>query len=164
MNCRDCFKDRAKAFEKATCHFPNRRSLVVFLLNVVLNVKDLWKSLCYCEKRADGFPSHVCQFRTVYLNDEYDIYQNLFDLNFLIKFHTHLLRNLKCILFKTDSHFSCHLINKKFCYIHKDWFDGSKEQFFLPYFLDLCENRKINDIKNNDFKVVLDPIIFDKYK
>ena len=104
----------------------------------------------------------LVQFRAVYLNDEYDNYKNSFDLNFLLNFHSHVCKNLKSLL-EIDCHMACHLINRKYFYVHKDWFDGSLEQFYLPYCLDIYKNRKINDIENNDFKIVLDPFPLKKY-
>ena len=163
MACNNCFKDNADAFEKVTCQFYRRRSLVIFLLNVILNIKDLWEQHCFCKKVKNSVNRcSVCQFRIVYLNDEYNINENSFDLNFLSKFHTHLVKNLKFLLLETDSHIACQPVNKNFCYVFKDWFDGKLEQFYLPYCLDIFENRKIDQIKNNDFKVVVDPIILKK--
>ena len=162
MTCQNCFKDNVDAFEKATFQFYSRRSLVILLLNIVLNVKDLWEQYCFCDKVVVLLCS-VCQFRAVYLNDEYDIYENSFDLKFLSNFHRRVYKNLKCLLFETDCHIACHLINKKYFYIHKDWFDGSLERFYLLYCLDIYENRKMNEIKNNNFKIVLDPIVLKKY-
>ena len=84
MTCQNCFKDNVDAFEKATFQFYSRRSLVILLLNIVLNVKDLWEQYCFCDKVVVLLCS-VCQFRAVYLNDEYDIYENSFDLDFFVK-------------------------------------------------------------------------------
>ena len=42
--------------------------------------------------------------------------------------------------------------------MHKDCFDGSLERFYLLYCLDIYENKKINDIENKDFKIVIDPL------
>ena len=83
----------------------------------------------------------------VHLNDDYDIYENSFDLHFLLTFHCHLYENLKRFLVEIDSHLACELINKKYFYIRKDWFDGKIERFYLPDCLDNYENNKINDIK-----------------
>ena len=131
MTCNNCFKDNVDAFEKATCQFNSLRSLVIFLLNVVLNIKDLREQYCFCEKVKNSVNRcSVCQFRIAYLNDEYDIYENSFDLYFLSKFNTHLVKNLKCLLLESDSHIACRLVNKRFCYVFKDWFDGKLEQFF----------------------------------
>ena len=134
--------------------------LVIFLLNVVLNVRDLWQSYCYCKKVSTK--CSVCQFRMVYLNDDYEIYENSFDLNFLSIFHDPVYKNLKRLL-NIDSHVVCQLINRKFYYSHKDWFDGKIKRFYLPYCLDVYVNNKINSIKNNEFKVVLDPLPLKKY-
>ena len=121
MTCNNCFKDNVDAFEKATCQFYSQRSLVIFLLNVTLNIKDLWEQYCFCKKVKNSVnPCSVCQFRIVYLNDEYNIYVNSFDLNFLSKFHTHHVKNLKCLLLETDSHIACRLVIKIFCYVFKD--------------------------------------------
>ena len=162
MKCQNCFKDNVEAFEKATCQFRSRRLLVIFLLNVVLNIKDLWDRYCFCDK-VGVLPCSVCQSWAVYLNDEYGIYKNLFYLNFLSNFQAHVLKNLRCLLLETYCHIACHLINKKYFYVHKDWFDGSLERFYLLYCLDIYENKKINDIKNKDFKIVIDPLPLKKY-
>ena len=98
----------------------------------------------------------------VYLNDDYEIYENSFDLNFLSIFHDPVYKNLKRLL-NIDSHVVCQLINRKFYYSHKDWFDGKIKRFYLPYCLDVYVNNKINSIKNNEFKVVLDPLPLKKY-
>ena len=164
MTCNNCCKDNVDTFEKATCQFYSWCSLVTFLLNVVLNIRGLWGQYCFNKKVKNSVNRcSVCQFRIVYLNEEYDICENSFDLNFLSKFHTHLVKNLKCLLLETDSHIACRLVNKKFCYVFKDWFDGKLEQFYLLCCLDIFENRKIDQIENNEFKVVVDLIILKIY-
>ena len=80
----NCFKDNVDAFEKATFQFYSRHWPVIFLLNIVLNVKDLWEQYCFCDKVGVPLCS-VCQFWAVYLNDQYDIYENSFDLDFFVK-------------------------------------------------------------------------------
>ena len=100
---------------------------------------------------------------TVYLCDEYNIYEHSFNLNFWLNFHRHVYKNLKCLLLETESHIAFRLINKKYFYVHKDWFDRSQERFYLPYCLDIYENRKMNEIKNNDFKIVLDLAVLKEF-
>ena len=156
MSCQNCFKDNIDAFEKATCVFSSRRRLVIFLLNVVLNIKDLWDHHCSCKKSCIS-QCLVCQFRLVYLNDDFDIYENSFDLYFLFTFPCHLYENLKRALLEIDSHFVCELINKKYFYTCKNWFDGKIERFRLVNCLDDHENNRINGFKN-DLKIVLDQI------
>ena len=84
------------AFEQATCVFSSCYSFVIFMRNIVLNVKELWRDVCFCEKVYEK--CSVCQMKTIYFNDEYEIYKNSFDLNFLASFHVHLHRNLKKLL------------------------------------------------------------------
>ena len=156
MSCQNCFKDNIDTFKKATCVFSSRRWLVIFLLNVVLNIKDLWDHYCSCKKSCISL-CLVWQFRLVYLNDDFDIYENFFDLHFLFTFPCHLYENLKRALLEIDSHFVCELINKKYFYTCKNWFDGKIERFRLVNCLDDHKNNRINGIKN-DLKIVLDQI------
>ena len=99
----------------------------------------------------------------LYWNDQYDLYENSFDLNLLFRFHNHVHRNLRKLLEINNCHFTCELINRQYFYSHKSWFDGQIEKFYIPYCLEIYENDKINTTKNNEFKVVIDPIVLKKY-
>ena len=143
------------AFEKPTCVFSSRRPMVIFILNVLLNIKDFRDQFSICKK---DFPCLPCQFRMVYLSDDYDIYEKSFNLHFLFVFHRHLYENLKILLVEVESHLACELINKKHFYVRKDFFDGKIERFYLWDCLEDYENKKINYIKKNDLKMVLDKI------
>ena len=52
-------------------------------------------------------------------------------------------------------HLVCNLINRKFFYNHRDWFSGDIESYSISQALDIYENDKIDEIKNNDFKIGL---------
>ena len=99
----------------------------------------------------------------LYWNDQYDLYENSFDLNFLLRFRDQVRRNLSKLLDIKDCHFACELINRQYFYSHKSWFDGQIEKFYIPYCLAIYENDKINTIKNNEFNIVIDPLILKKY-
>ena len=88
MSCHRCFQDNKEAFDHATCIFSTRHDPVVFLLNILLNVKKEWLCFCYCESTRGK--CLACQFRNVYKDDEYEIYQNCFDLHFLAVFHQNM--------------------------------------------------------------------------
>ena len=47
---KNCFKDNEELFVKAVTEFEGCCSLVVFLLNVVLNITEIWERFCKCEK------------------------------------------------------------------------------------------------------------------
>ena len=141
-------------FKRSTCSFCSRWSLVIFLLNVVLNIKELWEDYCYCEKLSEK--CSVCQFWKVYLNDEFDLYKHSFDYNFL-DYNSHVYNNLVKFL-GIKNHIVCKLVNTKFYYLHKDWFTDERGRYYLPYCLDIFEKNQINKIKNNEFKIVIYPL------
>ena len=120
MSCKNCLQNDEESFERSTCIFRSRWSLVIFLLNVVLNIKELWEDYCYYEKLSEK--CSVCQFRMVYLND-FDLYEHSFDFNFLVNYHSHVYNNLVKLL-GVKNHIVCKLVNTKFYYLHKDWFTG----------------------------------------
>ena len=112
MTCENCFKDNINVFEKITQEFISRRPMVIFLLNVVLNIKDLSDRYCFCKRTSSILLCLTCQFRMVYLNDEFDIYQNSLDMHFLVTLYHHLYKNLKRLLLETNSHLVCELVKK----------------------------------------------------
>ena len=67
-------------------------------------------------------------------------------------FQCHLYENLKRLLIEVESHLACELINKKYFYVRKDFFDGKIEHFYLSDCLEDYENKKINYIKKKRFK------------
>ena len=126
--------------------------MVIFLLNVVLNIEKFWKDFCFCTNSK--LICSVCQMRLIYLNDQYDIYENSFNMDFILKFHQDPIKNLNSLL-EINCHFVCKVINEKYFYTLKDLFDGSKKHFHLYDCLNEFENKKINQIKSNDFKIVI---------
>ena len=130
--------------------FKSRQSMVIFLLNVVLNIEKFWKDFCFCTNSK--LICSVCQMRLIYLNDQYDIYENSFNMDFILKFHQDPIKNLNSLL-EINCHFVCKVINEKYFYTLKDLFDGSKKHLYDC--LNEFENKKINQIKSNDFKIVI---------
>ena len=83
------------------------------MLNVILNVEEIWEEYCLCSNTG----TQTClinQFREVYFGDQFKLYENCFDFNYLARFHYHLTENLQRLLKETDTYFVCRLINKKF--------------------------------------------------
>ena len=105
------------------------------MLNVLLNIEEIWEEYCSCANAGREI-CLICQFRKVYFNDQFKIYESCFDFDYLARFHFHLTENLKRLLKETDTHFVCKLINKKFFYKNKNFFNGQtycysvKEDFF----------------------------------
>ena len=105
MSFKDCLQNDEELFERSAYIFCSRWSLVIFLLNVVLNIKELWED---CEKLSEK--CSVCQFRMVYLNDEFDLYEHSFDFNFLVNYHSDVYNNLVKLL-EVKYHIFCKLVN-----------------------------------------------------
>ena len=80
MAYKNCFKDNEELFAKTVTEFEGRCSFVVFLLNVVLNITEIWERFCKCEKISDC--CLVCEFRITYKKYQYDIYKNLLNMDF----------------------------------------------------------------------------------
>ena len=102
MVCENCLVNKTEKFQKTTCLFQSRQPLVIFLLTVVLNIQKCWKDYCFC---IDAKKYLICQIRTVYLHDQYDIYENSLNMDFLSKFHQHLVKNLNRLI-EIDCHFA----------------------------------------------------------
>ena len=128
MACPNCFVNETEKFQKTTCVFKSRQLLVLFLLNVVLNIEKFWAGFCYC---ADSkLICFICQMRVFYLNDQYDIYENSLNMDFLSKFHQDLITNLNNLL-EMECLFGCKVINPKYFYTVKDFFDGHIKHFVI---------------------------------
>ena len=93
MSCNQCFRDNAGKFEKVSNVFTSRRPLLVFLLNVILNVEEIWEEYCSCPNTGKQ-TCLICQFRQVYFDDQFKLYEHCFDFNYLTRFHNHLTENL----------------------------------------------------------------------
>ena len=107
---------------------------------------------CECEKLTDQ--CNVCRLYLIYKDEEIKIYKNSLNLDFLERFAQKVASDLQ-IIRKENGHLVCNLINRKFFYNHCDWFSGDIESYSISQALDIYENDKIDEIKNNDFKIGL---------
>ena len=155
MVCKNCLK-LAKDYFKYKCNvFENRHSLVLFLLNIVLNIQKKWEEYCTC----DGVEiCLVCQTNMYYSKYEHTIYQNCLNLNLLSKVRENLVGNLYKL--EDKSHFVCQIINEKYQYQHVDWFTGKTLFFNLKHCFFRWEQKKIIEILGQKCKVKIDPIDF----
>ena len=148
MACNVCIKENEDFFVKTITEFDSPRSLAEFLLNIVLNIQLLWARFCECEKLTDH--CNVCRLCLIYKNEEFKIYKNSFNLDFLERF-AQKASDLQ-IIRKKKAHLVCNLINRQFFYNHCDWFSREIESYSISWALDIYENNKIDEIKNSDFK------------
>ena len=120
--CKNCFLYSEINLHAKVGFFETRKDLVLFLLNVVLTIKDLFIDNCKC----DG--ENICQPCSMgeIFNEKtvYEIYKNCLNLDFLSKIKEKLHLNM-CTLFDKKDDFLCKIINKKFNYYHKCMFTGT---------------------------------------
>ena len=121
MVCKSCIKFDKDIFDHKCSVFENRHSLVLFLLNIILNIQNKWEEFCTC----DGIDiCLVCQLNTNYFKYEHIIYTNCLNLDFLSKLREKIISYLHLLL-QDDSHFVCQIITEGYQDHHKDWFTGN---------------------------------------
>ena len=120
MVCKNCLKDDNDLFEYKCNVFKDKHNLMLFLLNIVLNIQKIWEEYCVCDGE---YICLVCQVNTIYKEYEYVIFQNCLNLDFLAKVRENICGNLNRLL-TLKSHFVCHIIYNKYQYQYKDWFTG----------------------------------------
>ena len=127
MVSKSCFKFHKDYFDHTCAVFENRHSLVLFLLNIILNIKKKWEEFCTC----DGIDiCLVCQLTTHYFKYEHIKYKNCLNLDFLSKARENIVSNLHLLL-QDDRHFVCQIINEKYQHYHVDWFTEDDLYFNL---------------------------------
>lgn len=108
MECSNCFKSQEKFIKKVT-EFHSRKYLVEFILRIIFKFTRRLERLCtFCTCEMANLCS-ACIFYQMCKDDQYKIYQNSFDYNFLEEYHFVLFNNFSQFL-KDDSHFVCLLI------------------------------------------------------
>ena len=83
----------------------------------------------------------------------------MFDLDFLIKCHSNLYYYLDQ-LFKIKKNSVWFILSNKYYYIWKDWLHGKSYCVSLLDAIIHNEEKDINKIKNNDFKIELTELNF----
>ena len=154
MSCNQCFRENAGKFEKVSNVFTRGRPLLVFMLNVLLNVEEIWEEYCSCLNTGKQ-TCLICQFRQVYFDEQFKLYEHCFDFNYLARFQYHLTENLQRLLKETDTHFVCRLINKKFFYKNKKFFNGQTYCYSVEEALIFYEKSFIKKIEKNDSKIIV---------
>ena len=100
----------------------------------------------------------VCLCNIVYKEYQYTIYKKCLNLDFLAKITDNLHKNL-LKLFESNNHFLCKIINEKFRYYHRDWFNGNQVYYDLEHCLSLWEKYQMEKIIQTDFTNVCGKIV-----
>ena len=139
MVCKNCFQEDNEMFKYNCDVFKDRHNLVLYLINIVMNIKEIWMDFCKCIGEEICL---VCQANMFYKKYEHTIYRNCLNLKFLAKVNF----------------FVCEVINRKYQYKHEDWFTGEQLFFDLELCLTKWEEKQINNILSNDCQVILESL------
>ena len=128
--CKNCFLFDEEKLEESFYHFKDRHSLVLFMLNIILNIQKIYLEFCKCDGTNICLP---CQSNNCYKEYQDQIYQHCLNFDFLSNVKVNLHRNLFKMV-ATFNHFLCEILNRKYQYSFKCWFTGEE----LKYDLDTC--------------------------
>ena len=133
-------------FFKTVTEFENRKSLLLFLLNTILNMNVRAHRFCYC-KAEDNNQCEICVLIYIYEDQQFKIYGNSLNIVFLKQSAKNLIKS-SVILRNGKPHIVCNLINDVFVYNHTDWFDGEKRTYSImsavKYFKQFVKYTKTN--------------------
>ena len=150
MACNFCKND--DLFFKTVTEFENRKSLLLFLLNTILNINVRAHRYCYCNAE-DNTWCEICVLIYIYEDQQFKIYENSLNIAFLKQSAKNLIKNL-VILRNEKPHIVCNLINDVFVYNHTDQFDGEKRTYSIMSAVKYFE-QFVKYTKNN-FRIVVD--------
>ena len=123
------FSKNDDLFFKTVNEFENRKSLLLFLLNTILNINVRAHRFCYC-KAEDNNQCEICVLIYIYEDQQFKIYGNSLNIVFLKQSAKNLIKS-SVILRNGKPQIVCNLINDVFVYNHTDWFDGEKRTYSI---------------------------------
>ena len=114
--CKSCFNSNPKKLDEVfEIAMKKRQDLVVFILNIFLNMEKCYMFYCTCKNQKLRL---VCEVTVSFKDIQYGIYQH--SLNFKrIALVTSLQSRLREII-KENNHFVCNIINQKIFYVHEN--------------------------------------------
>ena len=150
--CTNCYLfDQVKLHAKVG-FFKARKHMVVFILNVLLNIENLHFDFFECDNENICYP---CFMADIYDEEQvYSVYKNCLDLDFLSQFKESLHLHL-CKLFESKNHFLCKIIEEQFYYSRKCFFRGYIVHIKVQTAYLEWGKLKINEIIKKDAKVVI---------
>ena len=101
--------DSMKIHIKFSFH-ETRQKLVLFILQVLLNIQKYSHEFCTCEQ---DFFCHTCAIAQTYERTQYAVFEHFLSLDFLIDLKGRLHGPIRFLLEK-KSHFVCTMLEKNF--------------------------------------------------
>ena len=161
-NCTNCFNSNSKKLSD----FFEEASLIIFILNIVMNIEKTYGYYCSCKNQNQFL---VCATATSFRDIQFGIYQHCLNFNrsslVVVDLHCALKEKLK-----EKNHFVCNIINNRYFYSCNNWFSGRKSIYSIDFCLEKWENaieslrgdhqhkKKIDNLLTNNgfFKIMFD--------
>ena len=120
-------------------------------MNTLLTIKRFWDELCYCDKKNKKCA--VCDVGNEFYSVQYGLYENTFDLDFLIRIHYGLFAYSQKLI--VSGQCISLMLNHKFCYVWKDWYSGEKHKLSIDEAIACKEKQEIEQIQRQNCHVKL---------
>ena len=148
--CSNCFIHDEYKLESKMSYFESRNTLVIFLINAIMNIQKYFVEHCKCDGDTVCLS---CSITEIFNEDlTYDIFANCFNFYFLSKIKENLclqLLNLK----ESQQHFLCMILNNRYKYHHKCFFTGKLYDIEVKKLV--CKWEKIETQKIIDLKPIV---------
>ena len=115
----ECFLSDDFNFHAKIGFFESRKEVVVFMINVILNIQKFIVDFCKCNDKTTCLPCEIAESFNEKLT--YEIYENCFNLDLLLKVKENLdiqLLNLQ----EAHNHFLCKILNENYEYHQEKFF------------------------------------------
>ena len=151
MDCQCCSEVNSLNSRRKVAPLKIVENFSFFLLNPVLNIKCFNDQVCSCD---NGKECLICKIKRICTDFEYDLYKNMFDLDFLTECNSNLYHYLNQP-FQIKKHCVCSILRNDYHYVWKDWFNGKNYLISLSDAIKHKEEHDINKIKNNTYEIKL---------
>lgn len=138
--------------------YETRQKLVLFILQVLLNIQKYSHEFCTCEQ---DFFCRTCAIAQTYKRTQYEVFEHCLNLDFLIDLEGRLHGSI-CFLLEKKSNFVCTMLEKDFYFEHKCFFTGNMVLIHLKAAYDEWELLKKKEIISKKCFVVLENVQLQK--
>lgn len=151
VTCDHCYLPDVQKVHQLFFNYDSRRKLALFLLNVILNIEKFHKQYCTCRQNDICYP---CTAASVFSGEQYSLYKNCLDFEYLYKIRAKLHGSIIFLLEK-KTHFVCTIIGHRFFYEHQCFFTGNTVRISLELAYEEWEKARITEIATNKSPRVL---------
>ena len=110
--CKNCFIFDEFKLRSKIGFFETRQSMVVFILNAILNIEKYFLDFCKCDGEN---VCAVCDCAEMFKRTQFAVHKNSLNYDFVNKVRGNLYLKLSELI-EDNNHFVCKIINEKYSY------------------------------------------------